>query len=304
MVNAINGGASQLYAFFRGQATRTQNTLPTGSQAEKYAVKHNGQAKSATLFSVQAKSINPFSNRTFSALLKAQEAIGTQDEDGNAVNQGTRDYAAVPKSYGFDTVIQGNYQPKLSTQEGQSGAPDGKVVGAHGDRFSLNELYANNPKTEAGHFDLDEIAGQLIVPSAENVKAITAHVNARFKELLKDYSIPQAPEQITYDNEGRLQLPADYAYGDEVTQALGENPGVARELHDLDALASHFVGLQRSLAFSAEYSQASSQAEADALLAKYSDLFSDGNKNTHIALTFSAEGDLSMMANGNPIQFA
>ena len=58
------------------------------------------------------------------------------------------------------------------------------------------------------------------------------------------------------------------------------------------------------MAFRQDYAQAPSQAQADAVIAQYPDLFSDNNKGQRVSLTFSATGDLSLMANGKPMKFS
>jgi hypothetical protein len=264
MVHAINSNASQLYSFFRTQ----QAAQPRNAlQQAESAVADQAQGAQVTRAPSGASKPAAIAGDSFATLLQAQEAF-------------------VTKSTGNDSV--------------SSSAPTAQSIGGAVD---LDEYFSNDPKP-TGPRNLLEGAEGLLLPSERNVKAIAAHADARFKELLTTYDIPEAPAQITYDHAGRMQLPADYAYKDELKQALEENPGLKNELSTLNALTGHAVALQRSMAFRQDYAQAPSQAQADAVIAQYPDLFSDNNKGQRVSLTFSATGDLSLMANGKPMKFS
>ena len=248
------------------------------------------------------------------ALLRTQTARGQNtptleeyaDKDPGQVRNAVFQSSALNKpatihGKGFATLLEA--QEASTTQNSDKGTSS-SIAHTIGGSVNLDEQFSNDPRPVTEHVSILDAAQQLILPTAENVKAIAAHANRRFQDLLNTYNIPDAPAQITYDNKGQIQFPADYAYTDELTQALEENPGLARELSSLNALAGHAAALQRSIAFSQEYGQASSQAQADALVAEYSDLFSDRGKAMHIALHFSADGGLSLTANGGPVNFS
>jgi len=172
----------------------------------------------------------------------------------------------------------------------------------HGDiPINLDEYFAN-AVTPRANASIDDVP--LLIPSAENIKALSDHASTRFQQLLRDYNIPEAPSEITYDNEGRMQLPDDYAYGDELKQALEENPGLARELSTLNALTSHYVELQKRVPLHNELQEAKSQAEIDAILQKYSHLLQDNGSYSNIALTFGENGNIRMQADGSTVSLA
>lgn len=239
MVTVVSVKASQPHAFLRTQATKAPDT----PKPEEYAAGESGQVKNAGMLSSQFSKPATVTGDAFSALLKAQETFATQNTRPNA--------ATSSSSFTAHTI---------------------------GGEVDLDEEFSNDPPPVTKHLSLAEAAQNLILPTAENVKAITAHVNKRFQELLKSYNIAEAPAQITYDKMGQMQLPANYPHKDELKQALSDNPGFALELSSLNAIASHAAGLKRAIAFNQEYSQASSQAQANALIAKYSDLFSGQHK--------------------------
>ena len=269
MPTSIRGTASQAYTFFLSQIAQTQGTPQAENSArESDRATANKVANNTAAVPPLALNADTISDQTFSTLLKAQEDGATEASDDSAS-------ATTPTAKSLD-----------------------------GQEVDLDAYYANDPKPLTGHLGLDALADKIILPTAENIEAITAHVSVRFNELLQNYGIPEAPAQITYDNEGQLQLPADYPYADQLKQALDENPGVAHELHDLSAIADQYVGMQKAFAAQEELSQAQSQAEADAILAKYADLFSHNAPDPHIALNFSDTGALTLTTNGEPVAFA
>ena len=141
----------------------------------------------------------------------------------------------------------------------------------------------------------------LLLPTQKNVDALTSHISATFPQFLKQNNIPYAPSSITYDREGKIQLPPDYPYASEFKQALAKNPVMERELSTVNALASHLVEMKKSIPFQQEYAAAATQAEADAVVAKYSYLFSSNRHYDTIALQFSASGVLTLTADGRPV---
>lgn len=141
----------------------------------------------------------------------------------------------------------------------------------------------------------------LLLPTQKNIDALTSHISATFPQFLEQNNIPSAPSSITYDSEGHIQLPSDYAYASELKQALADNPTMAKELSAVHALTSHLVEMKKSIPFQQEYAAATSQAEINAVIAKYSSLFSENRHYDTIALQFSASGRLSLTHDGKPL---
>lgn len=141
----------------------------------------------------------------------------------------------------------------------------------------------------------------LLLPTQKNVDALTSHISATFPQFLKQNNIPYAPSSITYDDAGKIQLPPDYPYAAEFKQALANNPVMGRELSTVNALTSHLVEMKKSIPFQQEYAAATSQAEADAVVAKYSYLFSGNRHYSTIALHFTASGCLTLTADGKQL---
>lgn len=154
------------------------------------------------------------------------------------------------------------------------------------------------PSAAAG--GLDELP-PLLLPTRNNIEALSRHIAAAMPQFLAENGIPAAPESVTYDDQGRLQLPADYPYAAEFEAALAKNPALAREMSTVHALASVTVEIDKSLAFQHEYAAASTRAEIDAIVAKYGELFSAMRQPATIALEFPATGGLRLSVDGEPL---
>ncbi len=162
------------------------------------------------------------------------------------------------------------------------------------------EAYFTPPGSQG--VDIDSIP--LLAPTPQNIAALAKDVSAKMPGFLSAHGIPSAPASITYDQMGQMQLPADYPYADAFKQALADQPSMERELRTTTALTSTMVEMNKSMPFQQEYLAANSRAEADAVVAKYSYLFSDNQRSDLIALNFSDNGDLSLTHDGKPLTLA
>ncbi|GHB79548.1 hypothetical protein GCM10008107_31280 [Psychrosphaera saromensis] len=132
------------------------------------------------------------------------------------------------------------------------------------------------------------------MPSQDNVAALTEHLSQKMPEFLTDNNIPEPPSTIQYDNQGQIQLPADYPYATQFKRALEETPTLARELQTVNALASHVNEMKKLIPFNEEFSQAQSLAEQNLIVKKYQHLLNDNRENDTMILNFDSEGKLSI----------
>ena len=153
-------------------------------------------------------------------------------------------------------------------------------------------------KSTSGPIDLDSIP--LLLPTEQNIEALSQHSSEELRKLLNDYGIPHAPQQITFNNSGEIQFPSDYPYGNELKLALEDNPALERELHTVSALSSHYVAMQERQPFIEEMSRARTQAEIDNIIGRYNYLLNNNHGYKEIALTFSADGNMNVTADGQP----
>src|SRR5574343_1175260 len=55
----------------------------------------------------------------------------------------------------------------------------------------------------------------LLMPTENNLRALSQHIAKRLPDALKAYDIPSAPAYVRYDNSGQLVLPDNYPYADK-----------------------------------------------------------------------------------------
>lgn len=221
---------------------------------------------------------NPAANSFQTAAIST--ALSTTNVDKTTISEAAKQALANDTSASTDKP---GHSAKFQTNRGE---------------ITLNiESYFSPPSSSQPLLELPP----LLMPSQQNVDALTAHISKVFPGFLADNNIPLAPKEISYDNQGQLQLPADYPYADELRTALNDNPSMARELSTVNALTSHVVEMRKSIPFQEEYAAAASQAEANAVIEKYSHLFWGNRSNDSIALSFSENGTLTMTANGKNV---
>jgi len=160
--------------------------------------------------------------------------------------------------------------------------------------LNIDDYFTSN------NLSFDKSASLLLLPTQNNIDNLSNHISQKLAGLMSQYSISAAPETIQYDNRGTMILPDDYPYAEEFNKMLEENPALEREMHTVNALSSHYAGMKEALAFQQEYRNAS-QAEQNAILAKYSYLFSDSKPSADITLKFTPNGSLTINVNGEQL---
>lgn len=194
----------------------------------------------------------------------------------------------------------------LRAQEASQAASGDDASGANGragipfaNAPSLEEYYSNDYSPSQSS-DLKDMA-PLRMPNAEDISALGSFVSDKFTQFLAQNGIPEAPDTIRFDDHGQMVLPSGYPYGDELKQALADNPGMERALRDLNGMSSQFAEIQKLKPYLDEVAQAQTQAESDAIVAKYMHLFDQNRAASQIALTFSKTGEVAVTADGKPL---
>lgn len=195
-----------------------------------------------------------------------------------------------------------NYHADRSNSAAASGNSAGSVFDTDQGSKNLNiDAYFSPGGCTNGASSLFQTLPPLLLPTQNNIKALTEHISATLPQFLAENNIPSAPSNITYDQEGQIQLHANYPYAEEFKLALANSPTMARELQTVHALSSHFAEMEKSYPFHQEYAAVATQAEVRAVVAKYSYLFDDNRRYSTIALNFSGNGDISITADGEPL---
>lgn len=193
-------------------------------------------------------------------------------------------------------------RPEVSfSAEGRSLAASGAVysmeTGAGRRDIDLDSFFKPGGQLSNGLLD----TSSLLLPNPENVKALQDHISLRFPDFLVKHNIPEAPEKIEFDNQGQLVLPADYAYADQLREALAGDDEMRSMLSTVNGLSSHVAALQALQPMHDALDSASSQAEIDAILERFSHLLNDNARYPQISLMFSPEGELQVAADARPL---
>ncbi len=162
------------------------------------------------------------------------------------------------------------------------------------DAYFSNNRNANNASS------LLQTLPPLLLPTQNNIDALSNHISATFPQFLTENNIPSAPSSISYDSNGQIQLPSDYAYTSELKQALANNPALSAQLSTVHALTSHFSGIQKSMSFQQEYRAAATQTEVDATVARYHYLFSGNRSFNSKPLLFTEDGHMKLSQDSKP----
>lgn len=177
----------------------------------------------------------------------------------------------------------------LTTADGSKRRP-GIIAG--------NDIDAYFEPMSGVNFDDPHAPAPFLLPSPENIAVLSNHAAGKLSQLLKSNGIATPPSEIRFDTYGQMVLPEDYDHAASFNALMAQNPAMQRELSTINALTSHYVESQESIRFSTEYSAARSKVAANAVVAKYSHLFSTTRNHADIALSFSPNGLLTPMADG------
>jgi len=253
-------------------------------------------------------SINPHNPYAYNYISATRTSgFETKQTDPSVISQSDAANFAQPRANSVALLVSDNAKRALLNfqESGETDAPSGAMMNTNMGMidYDLDSYYANDPVSPKGPVSLDDFP-PLLLPSAENIEALSNHASKRFQQLLEDYDIPSAPEKITFDDEGKMQIPRDYPYANELKQAFEDNPGLERELRDINAISSHFAALQERVPLIEEMSNAKSQAQIDQILMKYAHLLDDSVRGKKMALVFSENGQLGITADGKLLDFA
>lgn len=206
--------------------------------------------------------------------------------------------AAVPAVRTSDTVSISRAARELSAAQNKSAgqAPSGEITMLDTSQGPMSvDDYLSPSSRDFAMFP------PILLPSQKTVDTLSRHISSMFSEFLAENNIPSPPSTITYGDDGKMQLPADFAYADEFKRALDKAPKVEMELRTINSLTSHLVEMSKVAPFNQEYAAAPSKVEAEAVVAKYRYLFSGNQHHDTIALNFAANGSLTLTADGKLI---
>jgi hypothetical protein len=144
----------------------------------------------------------------------------------------------------------------------------------------------------------------LLLPTRANVAMLAAQAGDTINAKLDAAGISREPGfklEIEDVNSAHVTVKSDRPDAKAIEDLINADPKLQMDIHNAYALASHIPAIDRSMAFQKDYSAARTQAEIDAVVARYSDLFSGRLPPTEIAMAFGKDG-LQVSINGETAQ--
>lgn len=144
----------------------------------------------------------------------------------------------------------------------------------------------------------------LLLPTRANVAMLAAQAGDAINAKLDAAGISREPGfklEIEDVNSAHVTVKSDRPDAKAIEDLINGDPKLQMDIHNAYAIASHIPGIDRSMAFQKDYAKAQTQAEIDAVVARYSDLFSGRLPPTEIAMDFGKNG-LQVSINGKTAQ--
>ncbi len=190
------------------------------------------------------------------------------------------------KSAGFDAALGKAQQAQTQGSSQSFGTDQGTLTLDMDSYFNPSNFRTDLP---------------LLLPTAANIQALGKSVDAHMGRFLAANNIPSAPASIRYNSEGQMELPADYPYAQQFKAALAQDTVLSHELNALNGISSQFSELEKLAPYTEALGQAKNEAEAAAVFARYSYLFAPGARASQIELSFSAQGQVQVRADGKTL---
>src|SRR5574343_1763253 len=122
----------------------------------------------------------------------------------------------------------------------------------HGTQLTnLDQYFANSG---------NDAALPALLPTQQNISAISDHAAERMKTVLGEEKLPTAPASVRYDQDGKMMVPPDYPHKERLDQAMSKNKGLDTELRTLTSLSGQYAESQQLQPSFDAVSQARSKA--------------------------------------------
>jgi hypothetical protein len=188
----------------------------------------------------------------------------------NAVRQS---YGMVPSEEAANTAGSGNKLPTAATNSSASCKVD---LSARG------KILSGLPP--------------LMFPSRENVQKLSASLFKDLKELFSQAGISSTPPvEFTVDSyTGQVGVADKRPDAGQIADLIKENPAIELQIHNIAAMSSHVVGMEKAMEANQAYRAAESAAEIDRVIARYSSVYSQNGPKQVV--------DFSLRFNGKDVQ--
>lgn len=145
---------------------------------------------------------------------------------------------------------------------------------------------------------------ELLLPTRANAAMLAKKAGEAINAKLDAAGIPREPGfEVAIDdiNSAHVTVKGGRADAQAIEDLINGDQDLQMGIHNAYALASGIPGLERAMAFDQEYRAAQTQAEIDAIIARYSDLFSGFTQAADVRMNFGKDG-LQVAVNGEAIQ--
>jgi hypothetical protein len=136
----------------------------------------------------------------------------------------------------------------------------------------------------------------LMFPSRENVQKLSASLIKDLKKMFSQAGISSMPPvEFTVDSyTGEVGVKDNRSDAGQIAGLIKENPAIELQIHNIAAMSSHVVGMEKAMEANQAYQAAESQAEVDRAIARYSAVYSQNGPKKVV--------DFSLLFNGKDVQ--
>lgn len=194
----------------------------------------------------------------------------------------------------------GNFPSKTATSGNPAPLPSAST------QVSLTNGAAAQPLTyspKAGGGTLLDSTG-LLLPTRANAAMLAAQAGEAIGARLDAAGMPRQPGfELAIDdvNSAHVSVKSNRPDAKAIEDLINGDPQLQMGVHNAYAIASHIPAMERSMAFQKEYAAAQTQAQIEAVIGRYSDLFSGRTPPADIGLRFGQDG-LQISINGETAQ--
>lgn len=145
---------------------------------------------------------------------------------------------------------------------------------------------------------------ELLLPTRANAAMLAKKAGEAINAKLDAAGIPREPGfEVAIDdvNSAHVTVRGGRADAKAIEDLINGDQNLQMAIHNAYALASGIPAMERAMAFDQEYRAAQTKAEIDAVIARYSDLFSGFTQAADVRMNFGKDG-LQVAVNGEAIQ--
>lgn len=194
-------------------------------------------------------------------------------------------------------ISAGSVAPKAASGKESVSSQSSTVV-------SLSTGQPVEPLTYMPGTGLSSLTRSLLLPTRANVAMLASQAGDAINAKLDAAGIPREPGfELAFDdvNSAHVTVKGSRSDAKAIEDLVNGDKELQMTIHNAYALASHIPAIDRAVKFQQEYAAAKTQAEIDAVIGRYSDMFSGHTPAADIGLSFGNDG-LQVSINGETAQ--